>query len=95
MPHQCGIVAGWFSRPDDGSHFHHGASPMNASKENAREALKEIEKPMHGSTMWDMQLVHDFIQAACRKLPSEAAFNRDQKRSTKRPTTAKKAKVKR
>lgn len=43
---------------------------MNASKENAREALAKLSK----SGDPDTGFIREFLEAAERKLPSEAAF---------------------
>ncbi len=47
---------------------------MNASKENAEKALAKLD---HASVnRKDRQFLRDFLEAAKRKLPSEAAFER-------------------
>lgn len=53
---------------------------MNASKENARKALEYIERLMLGRGEHNPQFLKDFVGACCRKLPSEASYERDRKR---------------
>jgi hypothetical protein len=47
---------------------------MNASKENAAMALGKLDRA--GSSREDRQFIRDFLEAAKRKLPSEAAYAR-------------------
>lgn len=54
---------------------------MNASKENARKAKKYIADVAGGSA--NMKFVQLFIEACERKLPTEAAYVRDQQRRKK------------
>lgn len=56
---------------------------MNASKENAAEALKHLESlddPISGDHKAFVQV---FLEAAAKKLPSEASFAKDKKRKAK------------
>jgi hypothetical protein len=68
---------------------------MNASKENAQkayrffhdlvdDAMKGFPFPRDGAEMRDF--IHDFLTAAERKLPSEAAYDRSKKRPAPRLT---------
>ena len=58
---------------------------MNASKENAAKALAIVNSEKLPSPH-DRQFLREFIEAAQRKLPREAAFAADKKR---RPVRAK------
>jgi hypothetical protein len=64
---------------------------MNASKENAREALRIFEEELSiadratcpeddDKTAKDKEYVRAFLVAAARKLPSEAAYEREKAR---------------
>lgn len=65
---------------------------MNASKENARKAnsfaydllVSQIELTEQARQR-RMDFLRDFLQAAERKLPTEAAYERDQQRRKKQP----------
>lgn len=52
---------------------------MNASKENAREAIRRVAL-CNSTPSNDMGFVRDFLAAAERKLPTEAAYKRDKAR---------------
>lgn len=60
---------------------------MNASKENcqkARDIVGRIEqKWQEGATSSEVEFVMDFLEAALKKLPSQAAFDREK---AKKPT---------
>jgi hypothetical protein len=54
---------------------------MNASKENARRAMSAVDRIFRLSDGWppgrhveDIKLLREFLKAAERKLPAEAAF---------------------
>lgn len=54
--------------------------PMNASKENARAALKALDKIAKASPCGvpsDVFVIGEFLKAAIKKLPSEAAYIND------------------
>lgn len=53
---------------------------MNASKENA-EKSREIMERANFKDDFDRQFLDEFLKAAERKLPSEAAFKRDKKKT--------------
>jgi hypothetical protein len=61
---------------------------MNASKENARKAraaLTNIDAELGGGGCeGDFNVLRKFLDAAERKLPTEAAFTRDKIRRNKR-----------
>lgn len=57
---------------------------MNASKEQATRALKAL-KQWKGSSA-SKTVVFQFIEAALRKLPTEAAFNREKERRAAKRT---------
>jgi hypothetical protein len=57
---------------------------MNASKENARAALAKVST----SGDPDTQFVREFLAAAERKLPTEAAYAREKGRGGKGNATA-------
>jgi hypothetical protein len=48
---------------------------MNASKENAAKALTELDKSRP-----DHKLIREFLEAAQRKLPREASYERKRPR---------------
>lgn len=52
---------------------------MNASKENAREALRRMEEPP--SPVHDC-FIRAFLEAAERKLPSEASYTKARTKTT-------------
>ena len=57
---------------------------MNASKENARKCLADLGRLEQGADlpnrMNQVGNIRKFLQAAERKLPTEAAYQRDKKR---------------
>lgn len=56
---------------------------MNASKENARKALECLDRAKDGSCdESDLDFLTEFVQATERKLPTEAAYDRDKGRKT-------------
>lgn len=63
---------------------------MNASKEQcrkAKEALRVVSIQGHilpGDPTNEILFINDFLEAAERKLPTEAAFSRDKKKSKQR-----------
>lgn len=58
---------------------------MNASKEAARDAIAHVQKLIpEVRTIESLKAIQDFLLAAERKLPSEAAYEREKKRKRER-----------
>ncbi len=55
---------------------------MRASKETAEHSLNTVQRILKGQTVATSRLeyVADFLKAAKRKLPTEAAYDADKKR---------------
>lgn len=58
---------------------------MNASKENAAEALRLLERsrPPHLVEGEELKFVREFLEAAMKKLPREESFSRERARTKK------------
>jgi hypothetical protein len=56
---------------------------MNASKENGKHALEELTGQERYMNEYAFKIIKEFLEAAIRKLPSEAAFEREKSKAKK------------
>lgn len=63
-----------------------GRQAMRASKENAVKAISRLSNVVRPSDKdtGDYEFIREFLTAACKKLPSEAAYEKDKKRTSKK-----------
>lgn len=58
-------------------------APMNASKENCQKALDNLLTQKGLMNYYEFCAIKDFLEAALRKLPTEAAYQKDSMRKAR------------
>lgn len=58
---------------------------MDASKENARKAVEHLDRGVNGILSDEaVRFIREFLEAAQRKLPSQASYDRQRQKKAKK-----------